>query len=230
MDYNHDVVSDLIQGSVARILAGLPQGVELVAAAKGRTPEEVLQAVQAGVKIIGENYVKEAKEAYQLVGRKAEWHFIGTFQKHNVRRNVLDIFDMVESVGSLEVAREIDRKCALMDKTMPVLIEVNSAGEPRKSGVLPKDLEQMVTEVSRLQNIKVMGLMTMGPVLATAEEYRPYFRETRTLFERIRRLELTNVEMRYLSMGMTDSYRVAIEEGANMIRIGAGIFGSPCQV
>ena len=219
------MASDLIKRNVARLLAELPDGVEVVAAAKARTPGEVLQAVQAGIKIVGENYVKEAKQAYELLGRKARWHFIGTLQKHNVRRNVLEIFDMIESVDSLEIAREIDRKCAQMGRAMPVLIEVNSAREPQKSGVLPEDMEQLVREMSGLENIKVMGLMTMGPRSGTPAAYGPYFRDTRRIFDRTSRLELPNVTMRYLSMGMTDSYRVALDEGANIIRIGTKIFG-----
>ncbi len=220
------MASDLIKRNVARLLAELPDGVEVVAAAKARTPEEVLQAVQAGIKIVGENYVKEAKQAYELLGRKARWHFIGTLQKHNVRRNVLEIFDMIESVDSLEIAREIDRKCAQMGKIMPILIEVNSGREPQKSGVLPEDVEQLVGETSGLRNIKVTGLMTMGPRFGNPEDSRPYFVETRRIFDRIKGLKLPNVEMRYLSMGMTNSYEVALEEGANIIRIGTKIFGA----
>jgi len=225
MDYNHDMASELINQNIARLLAELPDGVEVVAATKSRTPEEVLEAVQAGIKIIGENYVKEAKEAYELVGKRAKWHFIGTFQKHNVRRKALEIFDMIESVHSLEIAREVDRKCAQIGKIMPILIEVNSGREPQKSGVLPDDTEQLVREISGLRNIKVMGLMTMGPRFGNPEDSRPYFVETRKIFEKLKGLELPNVEMRYLSMGMTNSYKVALEEGANIIRIGTGIFG-----
>jgi pyridoxal phosphate enzyme (YggS family) len=225
IDYNHDVASELTKQNIAKLLAELPDGVEVVAAAKTRTPEEILEAVTAGIKIIGENYVKEAKDAYKLVGRRAKWHFIGTFQKHNVRRNVLELFDMIESVDSLEIAREIDRKCAQIGKIMPVLIEVNSGKEPQKSGVLPEDAEQLVREISGLGNIKVMGLMTMGPRFGNPEDSRPYFVETRRIFEKIKGLKLLNVEMRYLSMGMTNSYKVALEEGANIIRIGTKIFG-----
>ena len=101
MDYNHDMASELIKQNIAKLLATLPDGVEVVAAAKTRTPEEVLEAVQAGVKIIGENYVREAKGAYELVGKRAKWHFIGTLRKHNVRKTVLEIFDMIESVLKL---------------------------------------------------------------------------------------------------------------------------------
>jgi pyridoxal phosphate enzyme (YggS family) len=225
MDYNHDVTSELIKQNIAKLLAELPDGVEVVAAAKIRTPEEVLEAVQAGIKIIGENYVKETKTAYELVGKRAKWHFIGTLQKHNVRRKVLEMFDMIESVDSLEIAKEIDKGCAQVGKTMPILIEVNSGREPQKSGVLPEDVEQLVREISALKNIKVMGLMTMGPRFGNPEDSRPYFAETRRIFEKIKGLELPNVEMRYLSMGMTNSYKVALEEGANIIRIGTRIFG-----
>jgi pyridoxal phosphate enzyme (YggS family) len=229
MDYNHDVVNELIKRNVAKLLAQIPDGVEVVAAAKARTPGEVLEAVQAGIRIIGENYVKEAKEVHELIGKRAEWHFIGTLQKHNVRKATLELFDMIESVDSLETASEIDRKCGQIGKIMPVLIEVNSGREVQKSGVLPEDAEQLVREISVLRNIKVMGLMTMGPRFGNPEDSRPYFAETRRVFERIKGLKLSNVEMKYLSMGMTNSYQVALEEGANIIRIGTKIFGERYQ-
>jgi pyridoxal phosphate enzyme (YggS family) len=225
IDYNRGVASGLIERNVTQLLAEIPNRIQVVAAAKARTPAEVLEAVRAGISTIGENYVKEAKEAYELVGKSALWHFIGTLRKHNVRKTAMEIFDMMESVDSLEIAGEIDKKCAQIGKIMPLLIEVNSGREPQKSGVLPEDAEQLVREISVLQNAKVMGLMTMGPRSGDPEDFRPYFAETRRTFERIKGLELPNVEMTYLSMGMTDSYKVAIEEGANIIRIGTRIFG-----
>jgi len=112
MNYNHDVAGELIRQNIARLLAALPEGVEVVAAAKTRTPEEVLEAVQAGVRIIGENYVNDAKGAHELVGKRAKWHFIGTLRKHNIRKPVLEIFDMIESVDSFEIAQEIGRVCS----------------------------------------------------------------------------------------------------------------------
>ena len=226
MDYNHDVSSKSTRQNVTKLLAELPDGIEVVAAAKTRTPEEIQEAVQAGIKVIGENYVKEAREAYKLVGASVKWHFIGTLQKHNIRREMLEIFDIIESVDSLEIAREIDRKCAQIDKVMPVLIEVNSGREPQKSGVLKEDVERLIRELSKLGNIKVVGLMTMGPRFGNPEDSRPYFAETRRIFEKVKELKLPNVEMRYLSMGMTNSYKVALEEGANIIRIGTKIFGN----
>ena len=214
----------MIKESVKSLLSELPAGVQLVAAAKTRSTEEILEAIQAGVKIIGENYVQEAERAYAAVGNKASWHFIGHLQKNKVRKAV-SITDMIETVDSIEIAKEIDKRCCQIGKVMPILIEVNSGREQQKAGVLPEDTEQLVREISDLQNVKLTGLMTMGPLAGNPEDARPYFVETKKIFDQIRKLDLPNVEMRYLSMGMTNSYKVALEEGANIVRIGTKIFG-----
>lgn len=217
-----------VKENVHELLDEIPNGVELVAATKGRKPEEIIKAIEAGVKIIGENYIREAKKAYKVVGKRAQWHFIGISQieKHDLlRRKNLVMFDMIETIDRLEIAAEIDERCALIDKVMPILIEVNSGKEPQKFGVLPQDAVGLVREISALSNLKIMGLMTMGPRFGNPENSRPYFVETRRLFEQIKELNLPNVEMKYLSMGMTNSYRIALEEGANMVRIGTKIFG-----
>ena len=207
-----------------KILSEIPEGVELVAAAKTRAAEEVLEAIQSGVKIVGENYVQEAEKVYAAVGNKVSWHAIGPLQRNKVKKAV-SIFDMVETVDSVEIAKEIDKRCGQIGKVMPVLIEINSGREEQKSGVLPEDAEQLIREISSLQNIKVMGLMTMGPFSGNPEDARPYFVETKRIFDKIRKLGLPDVEMKYLSMGMTNSYKVALEEGANIVRIGTKIFG-----
>jgi len=214
----------MIEQKVKQVLSELPEGVELVAAAKTRKPEEILQAVEAGVKIVGENYVQEADRAYQVVGNRAKWHFIGYLQKNKVKKAV-KLFDMIETVDSIELAEEIDKRCAQVGKVMPVLIEINSGRETQKSGVFPEKAEQLIREISSLPNIKVKGLMTMGPRFGNPEDSRSYFVETRKIFEKIKKLDLPNVEMRCLSMGMTNSYKVAIEEGANLVRLGSKIFG-----
>ncbi len=214
-----------IRENVRQILAELPDGVELVAAAKARTAEEILEAIDAGVQIIGENYVQEAVQAYEVLGRKARWHFIGTLQKHNVRRRLVEIFDMIETVDSWEIAREIDKRCMQVSKVMPVLVEVNSGRERQKSGVFPEDAERLIRDLSSLGKLRVVGLMTMGPRFGDPEASRPYFVETRRIFERSKELALPNVEMTYLSMGMTNSYRIALQEGATMVRIGTRLFG-----
>jgi len=212
-----------IRENVQQLLAELPSGVELVAAAKGRTAKEVLEAVNAGIRIIGENYVQEAEKDYSVIENRARWHLIGYLQKNKVKKAVR-LFDMIQTVDSIEIAQEIDKRCAQIGKVMPVLVEINSGREKQKSGVLPEDAEDLITAISGLPNIKVMGLMTMGPRFGDPEESRPYFVTTRKIFDRIKAIELPNVEMRYLSMGMTNSYRVALEEGANMVRLGTKIF------
>jgi len=214
----------MIKQNVNQILGELPDGVQLVAAAKTRKPEEILEAVESGVKIIGENYVQEAERAYEVVGNKAKWHFIGHLQKNKVKKAV-KMFDMIETIDSVEIAEEIDKRCAQIGKIMPVLIEVNSGREKQKSGVFPEDAEQLAKEISPFQNVRVMGLMTMGPRFGNPEDSRPYFVETKKIFEKIKKLNLPNIEMRYLSMGMTNSYKIALEEGANIVRIGSKIFG-----
>ena len=213
-----------IEENVKRILSELPANAHLLAAAKSREPHEILEAVEAGISIIGENYVQEAEKAYAVIGNRVEWHFIGHLQKNKVKKAV-ELFDMIETVDSIEIASEINRRCAQIGKPILVLIEINSGREKQKAGVYPENTEQLVTEISTLQNIRVMGLMTMGPMSGNPEDSRPYFIETKKVFDRIKELNLPHVEMNYLSMGMTNSYRIALEEGANIVRIGSRIFG-----
>ncbi len=214
----------MIKQNVNQILSELPDGVQLVAAVKTIAPAEILEAIESGIKILGENYVQEAEEAYEVVGNKAAWHFIGHLQKNKVKKAV-KLFDMIETVDSLELAREIDKRCAQIGKVMPVLVEINSGREEQKSGVFPEETEQLVRDISNLNNIRVMGLMTMGPRLGNPEDSRLYFVATKKIFEALKKLNLPDVEMKYLSMGMTNSYKIALDEGANMVRIGSKIFG-----
>jgi len=214
----------MIKENIVQILSELPQGIELVAAAKTKKPVEVLEAVEAGIKIIGENYVQEAERAYEVVGTRARWHFIGHLQRNKVKKAV-NIFDMIETVDSAQIAREIDKCCSQISKVMPVLIEVNSGREKQKSGIFSEDAVGLVREISNLKNIRIEGLMTIGPRFGDPKDSRPYFTETRMVFDKIKGLNLPNVQMKYLSMGMTNSYKVALEEGANIVRIGSKLFG-----
>lgn len=214
----------MIKDNVESILKELPENVDLVGAAKTRTPEEVLEAVEAGLGIIGHNYVQEAEKAIEAVGQRAKWHMIGHLQSNKAKKAVR-IFDMIETVDSVKLARAIDKACGNIKKTMSILIEINSGEELQKAGVMPKDAVSLIREISELGNIKVMGLMTMGPFSGDPEDARPYFQKTRELFEEIKKLSLPGVEMKYLSMGMSNSYKIALEERANMVRIGTNIFG-----
>ena len=215
---------EYIKQNVRQLLQELPPGVELVAAAKQQTPEKILAAIEAGVKIIGENYVQEAVSAFQVIGRQVQWSFIGHLQKNKVKKAV-EIFDLIETVDSVELAEEINRRSAAVQKIMPVLIEVNSGREPQKFGVFPEKVEDLARVIIQFPNLKLCGLMTMGPLEGDPEESRPYFRETRQLFDLLQKLNLPGADLRILSMGMSNSYRIAIEEGANRVRIGTKIFG-----
>ena len=214
----------MIKDNVESILKELPENVDLVGAAKTRTPEEVLEAIEAGLEIIGHNYVQEAEKAFEAVGQRTKWHMIGHLQSNKAKKAVR-VFDMIETVDSVKLAKAIDKACGNIKKTMPILIEINSGEEPQKAGVMPKDAVSLIREISELGNIKVMGLMTMGPFSGDPEDARPYFQKTRELFEEFKKLNLPGVEMKYLSMGMSNSYKIALEERANMVRIGTNIFG-----
>ena len=213
-----------IAANVKRILGALPPGVILVAAAKARTAREVEEALRAGVAYMGHNYVQEAEQMIPVIKEQARWHMIGHLQKNKVKKAVR-LFDMIETVDSWPLAELIERHCAAIGKTMPVLVEINIGREASKTGVLPKEVDDLVHRMSDLQHVRVQGLMTMGPRFGDPEDARPYFRATKEAFDRLAKADLPNVEMRYLSMGMSNSYQVAIEEGANMVRLGTVLFG-----
>ncbi len=213
-----------IEKNVKQLLSELPDGIQLVAAAKTMDFKSVNDAIGAGVQIIGENYIQESEELYKLIGNRVKWHFIGHLQRNKVKKAIA-IFDMIQTVDSVDIAKEISKQSAIQGKIMPVLIEINSGREEQKAGVFPENAESVIKEISNLGNIKIMGLMTMGLLTEDSELSRPYFITTKKIFEDIKTLNLPGVDMKYLSMGMTDSYKIAIDEGANIVRIGSKIFG-----
>jgi len=195
-----------------------------VAAAKTRTPDEILEAIEAGIALVGHNYVQEAEASVAAMGQRAKWHMIGHLQSNKAAK-ATRIFDLIETVDSLKLARAIDKACRSMDRIMPILIEINSGEEPQKAGVMPQDAIPLIQQIAALENIRIMGLMTMGPFSGDPENSRPYFQKTRSIFEEVAKANIPRVEMGFLSMGMSNSYQVAVEEGANMVRIGTKIFG-----
>jgi len=219
----HSTIS-IIEERTTGIIHSLPAGVSLVAAAKTRTVEEVQAAVKAGVKILGYNYVQEAEQMQAVVGGDVQWHLIGHLQKNKVKKAV-KLFDMIQTLDSPALADTLNAECAVINKKMPVLIEINSGRENNKAGLFPEAAEECIRQIKSLPNLHVQGLMTMGPYIADPEKMRPYFRETRILFERLEQSGWPEIQMRYLSMGMSDSNTVAIEEGANMVRLGTILFG-----
>ncbi|MBN1850547.1 MAG: YggS family pyridoxal phosphate-dependent enzyme [Deltaproteobacteria bacterium] len=214
----------MIKENVQAILNELPAGVQLVGAAKTRSHEEIQQAIEAGLQIVGENYVQEAENAFEVIGNRVKWHMIGHLQSNKANKAV-KIFDMIETVDSVKLARAIDNASGNIGKTMPILIEINSGEERQKAGALPSEAAFMIREIMAFKNIRVMGLMTMGPFAGDPEEARPYFHKTKALFDEVQAMHMAGVEMTYLSMGMSNSYKVALEEGANIVRIGTRLFG-----
>lgn len=201
-----------------------PEEIKLVTVTKTATIEQIKEAISAGVKIIGENKVQEAKEKYHILSADIEWHLVGHLQTNKVKY-AIEIFDCIHSVDSIKLAEEIDKRSLQFGKTTNVLIEVNVSGEETKYGIKPEEVEPFLKETSEFSRIRVRGLMTIAPMAEDKEDIRPYFRKLRELSEEIKSKNLKNVKMDYLSMGMTEDFEVAIEEGANMIRIGRGIFG-----
>lgn len=215
----------MIKENIVQILKIIPKDVTVVAATKARGIPDIQEAWQAGIFIMGENYIQEAKDKIEFIGKKVKWHLIGHLQK-NKAKLAINLFDMIETLDSLELAKVLNQQCQKINKIMPVLIEVNSAREENKQGVLPEELLDLVKEVKPLEHLKLMGLMTMGPVLNDYKLIRPYFRLTKQLFDQIKLTYPQDKDFIYLSMGMSDSYKIAIEEGANIVRIGSAIFGN----
>ncbi len=213
-----------------KIRKEIPDNVTMVLAGKTRTPEEITEIIEAGAADIGENYIQEAERMYSCLGekaRKVRWHMIGTLQKNKINK-ALPIFDVIQTIDSLETAVAINGRVErAKKKIITVYIEINIGSEITKGGIKSDHqiIESLAREISKLEHLNLEGLMTMGPALGDPEDTRPYFRKTRDIFERIRALNLSNVNMKTLSMGMTNSYKVAIEEGSNMVRLGTIIFG-----
>lgn len=221
---------DGLKDHITSILSSLPSHVLLVAAAKTRNAEEVRAAIDAGIQAIGYNYVQEAEDIRKELEKggtrisRVRWHLIGHLQRNKAKKAV-HLFDMIETIDSNRIAEAVNRHCKAAGITMPVLIEINSGEESSKTGVLPDDAPALVRKTAALKHLKVQGLMTMGPRFGDPENARPYFRLTKKLFDRLKEENIPNIDLKYISMGMSNSYRQAIEEGANIIRIGTKLFG-----
>lgn len=220
----NDVISRI---RAAALKAGRdPGAVRLVVVSKTVGPEKVMEAVTAGALILGENRVQEAVAKMEaLTGRipaGVGWHLIGTLQK-NKARHAVGAFSLIHSVDSIELAREIDRQAAKRGLVQKVLLEVNIAGEASKRGFAPEEAKAAAKEVSGLANVRLGGLMCVPPFTDDPEDSRPFFVKMRGLLGEINTMGLSLTE---LSMGMTQDYEVAVQEGATLVRVGTAIFGA----
>ena len=199
--------------------------VRLVAVSKTMPAENLVQAVEAGVKILGENYVQEAREKFNaLYTLPVAWHYIGHLQS-NKAKYVVKIFDLIHSVDSLKLAKEINKQAKKINKIQDILIQVNISEESTKSGTQAGKTLEIVQDIGQLENVAVKGLMTMPPFFNAPERVQPFFRSLKELRNRIQDKNIPNVSMHELSMGMTGDFEVAIQEGATLVRIGTAIFG-----
>lgn len=201
-----------------------PEAIQLVAVTKTQSVETLEKAYLAGVRIVGENRVQELLAKWPSFEDRFEWHIIGHLQTNKVKY-IIDKVALIHSVDSLKLAQEISRQAAKIGKVMPVLIQVNPAEEETKFGLSSSEVELLVREAALLPGIKIQGLMTIAPFVEDEGLLRQVFGEMRQIFEHLKETSIQGVEMKYLSMGMTHDFEIAIEEGATMVRIGSGIFG-----
>jgi len=201
-----------------------PEEIKIVAVSKTVEVERIKEALRCGIKIIGENKVQEAEEKFRQIPEKFEKHLVGHLQTNKVKK-AIGLFDMIQSLDSLKLANEISKRALESGKVMKVLVEVNTSEEETKFGIKPDEVLDFVKSTSELKGIKVKGLMTVGLFTSEVEKVRPCFKRLKEIFERIKSKNILGIDMKYLSMGMTADYKVAIEEGSNMLRIGTAIFG-----
>ncbi|MCM8801470.1 MAG: YggS family pyridoxal phosphate-dependent enzyme [Candidatus Omnitrophica bacterium] len=205
-----------------------PRTITLVAVSKGRSIDEIKQAIEAGITHLGENRVQEAVIKYAALrnteyGIRINWHMVGHLQTNKVK-DAVKIFDLIHSIDSLPLAKEVDKQANKLNKIQDVLIEIKTSPEISKFGFNPEQIIEVIKEISGFKNINIKGLMTIAPRVDDPEQARPYFRRLRGLLEEINTKGITQQAMRILSMGMTEDFEVALEEGANMLRLGRAIF------
>jgi PLP dependent protein len=195
------------------------QDVSLVCVTKEATVAEMDEAIEAGARVFGENRVQDALAKHEAIGDKVDWHLIGHLQT-NKAKDAVKIFSLIHSVDSIHLAEEIDKQAARMGKVQDILIQVNTSGEASKFGIEPAQTEDLLEKIAAFPNIKVAGLMTIAPEVEDPETVRPYFRALRELRDRLS----ARYDLKILSMGMTNDFEIAIEEGSTMVRIGRALF------
>ncbi len=199
------------------------EDVRLIAVSKKKSAETVLEAIESGQKIFGENYIQEAMAKIEAISG-ASWHFIGHLQK-NKAKFAVRCFDLIHTVDSESLASEIGKNAARINKVQDILVQVKIGDEESKSGADPENLTGLVRNISKIRNLRILGLMTIPPPVNNPEEARPFFRKLRLLAEKIEAENIPDVFMKELSMGMSDDFEIAISEGATLVRVGTAIFG-----
>lgn len=201
-----------------------PEDIGLIAVTKTIDIDTIKEAIEYGITDIGENKVQELITKYEEIGPAVKWHLIGHLQRNKVKY-IIDKVDFIHSLDSYRLGKEINKRAKAIDRTIECLVQVNVSGEDTKFGVSIEELKELLNKLNTLNNIKVVGLMTMAPHVEDKEETRQYFKTLKDLSDEVAKLDFKNIEMKYLSMGMSNDFEVAVEEGANFVRVGSKIFG-----
>ena len=201
-----------------------PSEIRLMAVTKTVAPEKINSAIKSGCDLLGENKVQELLEKYEFYDKSAEIHFIGRLQTNKVKY-IVDKVSMIESVDSIKLAEEIEKRCAKIDKIMDILLEVNIANEDSKGGFSPDEVVAISEKINDFPHLRLRGLMTIGRFGAEIEETRQYFEKMRALLVDIKNKNIYNIYINVLSMGMSSDYELAVSEGATIVRVGRGLFG-----
>jgi len=202
-----------------------PENVRLVAVSKTVPADCIRAAIDAGVTDLGENYVQEAREKIEVLREQnVSWHFIGHLQSNKAKAAV-GLFDLIHSVDSFKLAKELNKRAAAIGKAQPILVQVNISGEETKSGIDPSQTIGLIRQIAGLANLRVQGLMTMPPFFNAPDAVRPYFKALKDLRQAVDRQTIPGIAMLELSMGMSGDFETAIEQGATLVRVGTAIFG-----
>ncbi|MBQ1914303.1 MAG: YggS family pyridoxal phosphate-dependent enzyme [Selenomonadaceae bacterium] len=220
----HEVEAEIEKARLRRTQVPKDAPVRLVAVTKNHDVAAMREAIDAGVQEIGENRIQESKSKFDVLDRKVKWHLIGHLQT-NKAKHAVKYFDLIHSIDSEHLAVAVNHAAASIDKIQDVLVQVNLAEEASKSGIHEDGLMDLLKAVDSLENLRLRGLMLIAPNYEDVEECRPLFRNMYGIFQRIRGMEWKRAKIEYLSMGMTHDYRIAVEEGANIVRVGTAIFG-----
>lgn len=217
-------VEEKIKRAEMRREVAVDAPVQLIAVTKNHDVAAMREAIDAGATEIGENRIQEAKDKFGTLERTVKWHLIGHLQTNKARQAV-KIFDLIHSVDSEHLAREIDKEAGKIGKCQDILVQVNLAKEDSKSGIYREDLRALLDVIDTLEHVRLCGLMCIAPNYEDVEKCRPLFRAMYEIYTAVKEIPFKRANIKYLSMGMTHDYEIAVEEGANLVRVGTGIFG-----
>lgn len=218
------ILAEIEKAKAQRTLVAKDEPVKLIAVTKNHDVAAMREAIDAGATDIGENRIQEAKEKYKVLDRKVVWHLIGHLQT-NKAKYAVKYFDLIHSVDSEHLALAINNEAAKLNKVQDILVQVNLAKEASKSGIYKEHLRGLLDIVEELPNLRLCGLMCIAPNYDDVAKCRPLFREMHEIYQKIKEIPFKTANIKYLSMGMSHDYKIAIEEGANIVRVGTAIFG-----